>query len=71
MKKIIAGAIIVLVIALGWLTDAQYSVPEKINAAFPPSPVVKISLESMDTTIPTEDKNLHAFKSSYQPHEKY
>ena len=66
MKKIIAGVLIVAGIAFGWLMDAQYSIPEKINAAFPPSPLVKVSLENIDISIPPEDKNLKSFKSSYQ-----
>lgn len=65
MKKILAGVLIVSGIALVWLMDAQYSVPDKINAAFPPNPFVKASLESLESSIPEGDVNAESFKSNY------
>lgn len=66
MNKLIGAGLFVIVVLIGWLLDMQFSVPEKINKAFPPRTEVRIQLETLESLIPSDDPSLKSFKTSYE-----
>ena len=65
MKKIIRFCLLAGALFLGWLVDAQLSVPEKFNLAFPPRAEVKIALEDIESLALTSEVSPKTFRSRY------
>ncbi|MFD1123611.1 hypothetical protein ACFQ2T_13935 [Methylophilus flavus] len=65
MKKWIVASLFLILMAIGWQLDVQLSVVEKINAAFPPRPEVRIQLETLESLIASDDVFLESFKTTY------
>lgn len=66
MYKLIGAGLFASLLIFGWSVDMQLSAPEKINKAFPPSAEVRISLENLESLIPSDDTSLKSFKSNYE-----
>ncbi len=69
--KLSVFALLLGLLVFGWLVDAQFSVPEKINIAFPPSPEVISAYQNLQSLAQVTKTPLDEFEETYSKKLQY